>query len=58
MRPGTTLFFSTEITGKTDLKSRPHMGLVLNRNEARDQDGTLYMSIVTKVLREKKGTAA
>jgi len=54
VRPGTTLFFSTEIVGKTELKSRPRFGLVLNRNEARDKDGVLYMSIVTKVLREKK----
>jgi len=58
VRPGTTLFFSTQVTGKTDLKSRPRFGLVLNRNEARDKDGVLYMSIVTKVLREKKEATA
>lgn len=58
VRPGTTLLYSTEVSGKTDLKSRPRFGLVLNRNEARDRDGALYMSMVTKVLRERKGTAA
>jgi acyl dehydratase len=58
VRPGTTLSYTTEITGKTELKSRPQFGLVLNRNEARDKDGVLYMSIVTKVLREKKEATA
>lgn len=54
LRPGMTLFFSTEVTGKSELKSRPRFGLVLNRNEARDKDGVLFMSFTSKVLREKK----
>ncbi|MDE2265699.1 MAG: MaoC family dehydratase [Alphaproteobacteria bacterium] len=58
VRPGTTLLYSTEVTGKTELKSRPRFGLVLNHNEARNRDGALFMSMTTKVLREKKGTAA
>ncbi|MBU6298469.1 MAG: dehydratase, partial [Alphaproteobacteria bacterium] len=58
VRPGTTLLYSTEVTGKTELKSRPRFGLVLSRSEARDRDGALYMSMTTKVLRAKKGAAS
>ena len=57
VRPGAALTYSTEVVEKRELKSRPHFGLVLNRNEARDQDGTLYMSIVTKVLRERRSAS-
>ncbi|MDE2182409.1 MAG: MaoC family dehydratase N-terminal domain-containing protein [Alphaproteobacteria bacterium] len=57
VRPGTTLRYTSRVTERRALKSRPTLELVLSRAEARDRDGTLYMSIVTKVLMEK-GSAA
>ena len=50
VRPGDTLTFSTEVVEKVDLKSRPALGLVLSRNEARGPDGTLYMRFIGKGL--------
>ena len=57
VRAGTTLIYSTEVIEKRELKSRPRFGLVLNRNEARAKDGTLFMTMTSKVLRERKGAA-
>lgn len=50
VRPGDTLTFSMETVGKRDLASRPALGLVLSRNEARGPDGELYMSFTGKGL--------
>ncbi len=48
VRPGLTLFYSTEPIEKIDLKSRPELGLLKSRNEARDASGALYMSFIGK----------
>lgn len=48
VRPGTTLFYSSETIEKVELKSRPEWGLVKSRNEARDDAGELYMSFIGK----------
>ena len=55
VRPGDRLVYSTEVSAKTELKSRPQFGLVWSRNEARDKDGELVMSFIGKVLLAKKG---
>lgn len=56
VRPGDTLYFSSEVAGKVDLKSRPTLGLVKSLNEARDANGDLYMSFVGKGFVMKKPT--
>jgi acyl dehydratase len=48
VRPGMTLSYSSQITGKTELRSRPALGLVKTLNEARDESGELVMSFVGK----------
>jgi acyl dehydratase len=48
VRPGMTLTYSSQITGKTELRSRPELGLVKSLNEARDGSGELVMSFVGK----------
>lgn len=57
VRPGTTLFYSSEVIEKVDLKSRPTLGLVKSLNEARDANGELFMSFIGKgfVARRPKG---
>ncbi|HEV2563231.1 MAG TPA: MaoC family dehydratase [Rhizomicrobium sp.] len=57
VRPGTTLFYSSEVIEKVDLKSRPELGLVKSLNEARDANGELFMSFIGKgfVARRPKG---
>ncbi len=54
VRPGDTLYFSSEVVGKVDLKSRPALGLVKSLNEARDASGALYMSFIGKGFVQKK----
>jgi acyl dehydratase len=56
VRPGDTLYYSSEIVGKVDLKSRPTLGLVKSLNKARGADGSLYMSFVGKGFMMKKPT--
>jgi acyl dehydratase len=48
VRPGMTLSYSSQITGKTELRSRPELGLVKSLNEARDESGELVMSFIGK----------
>jgi acyl dehydratase len=48
VRPGMTLRFSSEICGKVELRSRPDMGIVLSRNEARNDKGTLVFHFTGK----------
>ncbi|HEX2590977.1 MAG TPA: MaoC family dehydratase [Rhizomicrobium sp.] len=48
VRSGTTLFYSSEVIEKVELKSRPEWGIVKSRNEARDADGELYMRFIGK----------
>ena len=54
VRPGTTLFYSSEVAAKVDLKSRPTLGLVKSLNEARDEHGELVMSFIGKGFVMKK----
>jgi acyl dehydratase len=48
VRPGMTLTYSSQVTGKTELRSRPALGLVKTLNEARNESGELVMSFVGK----------
>lgn len=48
VRPGMTLTFSNEVANKVELKSRPDMGLVESRNEARDEKGEVVFSFIGK----------
>jgi acyl dehydratase len=50
VRPGTTLTYTTEPFNKLDWKSRPTLGLLQSRNEARDEKGELYYSFISQVL--------
>lgn len=54
VRPGMTLSFSSEVTGKVELKSRPQLGIVLSRNEARDEAGELVFSFLGKALVQRR----
>ncbi|MBN9532652.1 MAG: MaoC family dehydratase [Alphaproteobacteria bacterium] len=54
VRPGMTLFYSTEVVEKVALHSRPQLGLLLSRNEARDGEGTLMMQFIGKGFVERK----
>jgi acyl dehydratase len=48
VRPGMTLTYSNEVIEKVALKSRPDMGIVKSRNEARDESGTVVFSFIGK----------
>jgi len=48
VRPGMTLTYSSEVTAKVESRSRPQWGLVMSRNEARDESGALVMSFIGK----------
>lgn len=48
VRPGMRLTYSSQITGKTELRSRPELGLIKSLNEARDESGELAMSFIGK----------
>jgi acyl dehydratase len=48
VRPGVRLFFSTEVTAKRELGSRPEFGLVYTRNEARLQSGEVVFRFTGK----------
>jgi acyl dehydratase len=54
VRPGQTLTYSTENIAKLDWKSRPELGLLEARNEARDENGEVVMSFVGRVLIPRK----
>jgi acyl dehydratase len=54
VRPGTTLTYTTEAFNTLDWPSRPGLGLLQSRNEARDAAGDLYYSFVSQVLIAKK----
>jgi acyl dehydratase len=58
VRPGVALTYTSTVTAKVELKSRPELGLIKTHNEARDASGTLYMSFTGKgfVQRKPKGT--
>lgn len=48
VRPGMTITYSSEVTEKVDLKSRPELGLVKSLNEARDETGDVVMRFTGK----------
>ena len=48
VRAGMTVRFSSEITGKKELASRPDMGLVLSRNKGHDENGDLVFQFTGK----------
>lgn len=54
VRPGMTLTYSTENIAKLDWKSRPELGLLEARNEARDDKDELMMSFIGRVLIPKR----
>lgn len=47
---GDTLTYSTMATVKTELKTRPHWGLIGSHNEAVNQNGEVAMSFLGQVL--------
>jgi acyl dehydratase len=50
VRPGMTLTYTNQTTGKLDWPSLPQFGLLEGYNEARIDDGTLVYSFVNRVL--------
>ena len=54
VRPGMTLHYSTEVTGKRALASRPDRGLIITNNGARDADGELVMRFTGKVFAPRR----
>ena len=50
VRPGTTLTYTTEPFAKREWPSRPELGLLVSKNEARDETGDLYYSFTSQVL--------
>lgn len=50
VRPGMTLTYSSEVVGKVELKSRKDVAILLTRNEARDEAGTLVFVFTGKGL--------
>jgi acyl dehydratase len=59
VRPGMTLTYSSETLEKVELRSRPELGLVKTRNEARNEAGELVFSFIGKgfMQRRPKGDA-
>ena len=54
VRPGMTLRYSSEVVEKIELRSRPDLGLVKSRNEARDENGELVFSFIGKGFVERR----
>jgi len=54
VRPGMTLTYTTERIAKLPWPSRPDIGLLESRNEARDQAGELVMSFIGRALIPKR----
>ena len=48
VRPDMTVRFLSEVCGKQELASRPELGLVLSRNEGRDETGALVFQFIGK----------
>jgi acyl dehydratase len=57
VRPGMTLTYSSEVTGKIELKSRPDMGLIHSLNVAHDQNGELVFSFLGKGFIQRRPKA-
>jgi len=54
VRPGMTLHYTAETIEKVELRSRPELGLVKSRNEARDESGELVFSFIGKGFVQRK----
>ncbi len=54
VRPGMTLTYSSETSEKVELRSRPELGLIKTRNEARDEAGELVFSFTGKGFMQRK----
>jgi acyl dehydratase len=50
VRPGTTLTYTTEPFNKLDWPTRPDLGLLQSRNEARDAEDKLFYSFTSQVF--------
>jgi acyl dehydratase len=57
VRPGMTVRFSSEITGKKELASRPELGLVLSRNKGHDENGDLVFRFTGKGFVQRRPKA-
>lgn len=57
VRPGMRLAFASEVVGKIELKSRPALGIVLTRNEARDDAGELVFEFTGKGFVQRRPKA-
>jgi len=55
---GDTIRYTSVLTDKKDLKSRPGWGLLVHANEGVNQDGVTVFSFIGKVLVAKKPVAA
>lgn len=58
VRPGMRLYYSSETIEKIELRSRPDLGLVKSRNEARDENGELVFSFIGKGFVQRRPGAA
>lgn len=54
VRPGMTLIYTSETSEKIELRSRPELGLVKTRNEARDEAGELVFSFTGKGFMQRR----
>lgn len=54
VRPGMTLYYSSETIEKVVLRSRPDLGLIKSRNEAHDDKGELVLSFIGKGFVQRK----
>jgi len=52
--PGDTISYSSRVTGKRDLASRPQWGLLFSHNEGVNQHGELVFSFQGKVLTARR----
>ncbi|HET7334132.1 MAG TPA: MaoC family dehydratase [Rhizomicrobium sp.] len=57
VRPGMTITYTSKVTEKVDLKSRPELGLVKSLNEARDESGDVVMRFTGKGFVPKRPKA-
>jgi acyl dehydratase len=54
VRPGMTLTYTSETSEKVELRSRPELGLIKTRNEARDANGELVFSFIGKGFMQRR----
>ncbi len=57
VRPGMTLRYSSETSGKIELHSRPDFGILLTSNEAHDENGELVFRFTGKGLVQRRPKA-